>query len=387
MKIDKLINYRGLRGIYKIHNAKNNFSYIGESANIEKRLIEHFSLIAPITSNLLYIDLKTLDWSKISIEILSTYDDLSVDTKIEELKAIQESNSIYPNGYNIYGDENSLFKEWIEFDNKNYTIIRKIESTGKNLFYENSKLTKSTLIPSYINDYIVKGHYSKYCSLDFFIMYYKLNNVIILSEDLKKIKGIKAKDILETSPNNLESLTIGLEKSLYNNQIKVDGNSYVNLTEKFKYRDVIKLDFNTFLSNIIKYFQNSTSVVIKELYEKLIFEKLTFLYGEKSISRLFALGNFINSSGNHILLIKYPYIGYFKDRLLNKIFKTKKIVEDIKAITIDENSIMFLSKREIVKILKIDISLRELILGNINSDLLTNDFYRKYNEIKFVNNL
>ena len=25
MKIDKLINYRGLRGIYKIHNAKNNF--------------------------------------------------------------------------------------------------------------------------------------------------------------------------------------------------------------------------------------------------------------------------------------------------------------------------------------------------------------------------
>ena len=48
---------------------------------------------------------------------------------------------------------------------------------------------------------------------------------------------------------------------------------------------------------------------------------------------------------------------------------------------------MFLKEEEIVKILKIDISLRELILGNINSDLLTNDFYRKYNEIKFVNNL
>ena len=40
----------------------------------------------------------------------------------------------------LYGDENSLFKEWIEFDNKNYTIIRKIESTGKNLFYEKFKI-------------------------------------------------------------------------------------------------------------------------------------------------------------------------------------------------------------------------------------------------------
>lgn len=377
-----LNNYDKKRGIYLIKNNENGLCYIGESKDIKKRLIDHFSLMAPITSNLLYFDILGMEWSKFSIKVLFETSNEEIDLKQKEIEFISKLNTLYPNGYNIYGDTNSYFKKWIEIDNKFYERKQEINPENKNLFYENSKLTTSTIVPEYILNFISKGHFSEYCNLDFLIEYYKLNNIIELNTDSCSLQGINAKELINKN-KDITDFAYRLEKVLYNNQTYTDKKSYVNLTEHFDYKDIFKIDFEKKLVKIYQSILKTNDPIVKGLYYEVFFNKISEFYQGKAKSRFLAIGTFVDKAKNNILIIKYPFIGYFKDRL-HKHLVAKEYSKHTKVLAIDENSIMFFSKIDFDKILGVEEDINIIISGAINEKILPFRFTNLKQEVSFI---
>ncbi len=319
----KLKEFENKQGIYIIHNKKNNLSYIGKTSNLMKRLIEHFSMLAPITSNLLYFELKTLDWSMFEVEVF-LYPHLSEEElSKKELEFINKRKTIYPHGYNLYGNENSEHKIWYLLNMADYSIEKTIDPTGKNLFYENLKLNKQVLVPGYIIDFIQRGFYSKYVDVDFLYEYYMLNNVIALPKEndsnIETLKSVSLKNIIKKNPD----LAIGIEKTIYNNQVRVDNTTYIKLPNNFKFKNAQIYNLDERLKELLQYYNATNCPLVRDLYVKTIFEEIYNLYGEQTSPGRFAKGTF-KYNDHYITLITYPYLGYFVDNTISMLTKYQR---------------------------------------------------------------
>lgn len=330
MNLLNLNQINGKQGVYRIVNKLTGQSYIGSSSDIGRRLNNHFAITSPITSSPLYFDIYNYDWSIFKIEIL-----LIVEAKTkEELETLEfnyitKYDTLYPNGYNLYAGKKNVsdYKKWLSIDIQKFKIQNSDYKSKHNLFYTNLKHESCIVLPFFAIDYFEKRKLLNPLSIDYFINYYDCSNLIRLTHSLSdeivcakvlKLKGIKAKKIIEDSSSSIDSASLRLEKHIFNNQIEYENTTYVNLGSKYNFKDNNSvMDFDLFFDKLKYYYFKTTDPIVRELYFLNRIKPIKKFYNKVDKKRF--KYDLFKRQKLHYLIISYPYIGMMRNNIRIKI--------------------------------------------------------------------
>lgn len=343
-------------GIYSIKIGK--YEYIGQSENMYSRLKNHFSLIAPIHTNLMYLEIEEKKWENISIrtEIIEA-DEIR---RKQELIKIQECNTLFPDGYNLYdGKNDSAYKRWIKI-NRKYKILEIVESKGRDIFFENTRIFKSDSIylPESFNEYIKLNNHRGYnFSVDRFFDYFKPASILEI-KSFKKIKdeGIKKEDLkvvpflkfideidsVEGKPN--------FQKTIFGQQTTFNERVLLNFGHGLKSFKTRKFGTSVqeYLISLLDKIEMTKDKIIRNLYYDIHFINFKKKYYSSQLLPLekfdLNIGYFRykeKSKELDLIVIRYDYISLLaKNMFTSKQYdhKGKSVVKEI--YIIDENSIV-----------------------------------------------